>query len=892
MKKFSSTLLVLIVSVLFAKILCEEASSCFESQFKCEHSNRCIALNWRCDGDVDCGEGDQSDEDNCASKTCPPDEFQCDSGQCILQKWKCDGENDCHDGTDESAKVCNDTKCQDDEFRCNNGQCISSSWRCDGTKDCSDGEDETCDTPTCAEDEMRCDNGKCITKKWHCDGESDCGDGDKSDEANCTSSCTSEQFKCEDNKCIDHDWHCDGDFDCDDHSDEFHCKKEPTKNQCIETTEWACLVEEQCILKNWKCDGDEDCFDGTDERNCTYTCDADQFQCRNGHCIDHVSRCDGLPDCIDDSDESDCNATVDQCPEHQFDCYGNGQKCIDYKFVCDGMRHCESWEDENQKLCNDDPCTETNEYGGCDHKCEPLGGTQYKCSCNEGYKLNGTKQCINIDECKESDVPVCSQVCLDVKGHYKCSCVKGYKMESILGKPGKTTCKIDGPRPWLLFANKFDVRKLEVGTWLMEPVVEDLSSAVSIAFYKDLYVYWSDVHLETISRSQLSHNGTMSKKKDIIKTDIQTPDGIAIDWIHDLLYWTDTGFNSIQVASLDGIQKATIISHDLDEPRGITLDPKNGYMYITDWGKKAKIERIGMDGSNRQSIVTVDVVWPNSITIDYIDSRIYWVDAKLHTIKSANLDGTNVRTVIRNAKHISHPFALAVFEDDIFWTDWSSDSIRKAHKYTGEDFQQVALGLHSPMDIKIFHESVQKPGHNVCMGNGKCDYLCLPSPSQNTDDTLQHSCACPDHKVLALDKYSCVAKGAVKTTAKSVVKSTVATTEHPAITQKPIVASTGGPGYTTYTEKVNNTGLEMPKSMTEEKAGTVAFVAIGVVAFLIVVFMGIGCFVYKRVQKRNIKSMNFDNPVYRKTTTTEDSIMISHANKGDHSEIKPLTQDV
>jgi len=72
----------------------------------------------------------------------------------------------------------------------------------------------------------------------------------------------------------------------------------------------------------------------------------------------------------------------------------------------------------------------------------------------------------------------------------------------------------------------------------------------------------------------------MSKKKDIIKTDIQTPDGIAIDWIHDLLYWTDTGFNSIQVASLEGDKKATIISNDLDEPRGITLDPKNGYVDV------------------------------------------------------------------------------------------------------------------------------------------------------------------------------------------------------------------------------------------------------------------------------------------------------------------------
>jgi hypothetical protein len=38
-------------------------------------------------------------------------------------------------------------------------------------------------------------------------------------------------------------------------------------------------------------------------------------------------------------------------------------------------------------------------------------------------------------------------------------------------------------------------------------------------------------------------------------------------------------------------------------------------MYITDWGKNAKIERIGMDGSSRKSIVTLDVVWPNSITI-------------------------------------------------------------------------------------------------------------------------------------------------------------------------------------------------------------------------------------------------------------------------------------
>lgn len=37
-------------------------------------------------------------------------------------------------------------------------------------------------------------------------------------------------------------------------------------------------------------------------------------------------------------------------------------------------------------------------------------------------------------------------------------------------------------------------------------------------------------------------------------------------------------------------------------------------MYVTDWGKSPKIERIGMDGSDRK-IISKDVVWPNSITI-------------------------------------------------------------------------------------------------------------------------------------------------------------------------------------------------------------------------------------------------------------------------------------
>jgi sugar lactone lactonase YvrE len=57
-------------------------------------------------------------------------------------------------------------------------------------------------------------------------------------------------------------------------------------------------------------------------------------------------------------------------------------------------------------------------------------------------------------------------------------------------------------------------------------------------------------------------------------------------------------------------------------------------MYWTDWGEHPKIERAGMDGSHfsRQVIIKTDIFWPNGLTIDYDDSKIFWADAKLHFI--------------------------------------------------------------------------------------------------------------------------------------------------------------------------------------------------------------------------------------------------------------------
>lgn len=64
------------------------------------------------------------------------------------------------------------------------------------------------------------------------------------------------------------------------------------------------------------------------------------------------------------------------------------------------------------------------------------------------------------------------------------------------------------------------------------------------------------------------------------------------------------------------------------------------YMYWTDWGEAPRIERAGMDGSTRKIIVDSDIYWPNGLTIDLEEQKLYWADAKLSFIHRANLDGS------------------------------------------------------------------------------------------------------------------------------------------------------------------------------------------------------------------------------------------------------------
>ena len=86
---------------------------------------------------------------------------------------------------------------------------------------------------------------------------------------------------------------------------------------------------------------------------------------------------------------------------------------------------------------------------------------------------------------------------------------------------------------------------------------------------------------------------------------------------------------------------------------------------------------------------------------------------------------------------LPHPFAISIFEDSIFWTDWHTKSIQQANKLTGDDVRTIRTNLHFPMDIHSIHPLRQPDYPNRCGGNnGGCSHLCLPN-------TSGWSCFCP-----------------------------------------------------------------------------------------------------------------------------------------------------
>ncbi|XP_071385530.1 collagen and calcium-binding EGF domain-containing protein 1 isoform X2 [Centroberyx affinis] len=79
----------------------------------------------------------------------------------------------------------------------------------------------------------------------------------------------------------------------------------------------------------------------------------------------------------------------------------------------------------------------------CEQQCTDHFG-RVVCTCYPGYRYDRERHrsreqpyCLDIDECANKNMTVCSQICINAVGSYRCECEKGYSLE----EDGKTCTK-------------------------------------------------------------------------------------------------------------------------------------------------------------------------------------------------------------------------------------------------------------------------------------------------------------------------------------------------------------------------------------------------------------------------------------------------------------------
>ena len=76
---------------------------------------------------------------------------------------------------------------------------------------------------------------------------------------------------------------------------------------------------------------------------------------------------------------------------------------------------------------------------------------------------------------------------------------------------------------------------------------------------------------------------TLGGTPDTIQSNLVGPFGVAVDIEGGMVYWTDTGTDSIQRKNLDGSGSVEdLITTGLNDPHGIALDVGGGKMYFAD----------------------------------------------------------------------------------------------------------------------------------------------------------------------------------------------------------------------------------------------------------------------------------------------------------------------
>lgn len=120
------------------------------------------------------------------------------------------------------------------------------------------------------------------------------------------------------------------------------------------------------------------------------------------------------------------------------------------------------------------------------------------------------------------------------------------------------------------------------------------------------------------------------------------------------LFFLELSGGRIHSLNPDGSDQRVIV-RDCRLPDGIVVDAEAGHIYWTNMGvpslNDGSIERADLDGGNRKVIIPKGVTHtPKQLHLEKSSGKLYWCDREGMRVMRANLDGTDVETLIQTGE--------------------------------------------------------------------------------------------------------------------------------------------------------------------------------------------------------------------------------------------------
>ena len=236
------------------------------------------------------------------------------------------------------------------------------------------------------------------------------------------------------------------------------------------------------------------------------------------------------------------------------------------------------------------------------------------------------------------------------------------------------------------------------------------------------------------------------------------PNSLALDYIHDLIYWIDVKWKSIRVFGINDEDNNiyTIAQLKDENPRDLVINMKMSIHLWSDVGFEPKIMYSHLDGTD-QNVLYSESRQAIHLTVDYENQRYFFIDLMDHSLYSIDFEGNNETFYVKSTLFLDIINSMTVLNNNLYLSNEYmiyripelSLQILKAHviykvhyfpNYELDDFimtNSKDILRHKINGFRILDAIEQPIVENRCLAN-KCQHLCLPN--------AQYSYICVDPK--------------------------------------------------------------------------------------------------------------------------------------------------